>query len=87
MKNWLIQYSLYNDRKLLIRGAKVKVYGNSSSHANERLRRHLSDLYWDYHELQIHSTEEIVLKTAPPKDDFDSIFGGVFGNIFKPKKP
>lgn len=84
MKNWLIQYSLYNDRKLLIKGAKVKVYGNSPSHANDRLRRHLSDLYWDFHELQIHSTEEIVHK-APDKTDFDSIFGGVFGDIFKPK--
>lgn len=83
---FIISYELFNDRGDLIDRKRLKVKNCiSPMHSKEKLKKYLSDLYWDYHKLVV--IEVVEVKPPQPADDlFGDLFGGVFGDIFNNRK-
>lgn len=84
MTTYLITYIVLNDRGAVVKSGKMKVRNcEGDSHARNKIRKHLSDVHWDFHRLSITSVEEVI--PTRPSGGFDSILDDLFGsqNPFK----
>lgn len=84
-----IEFTLYNDRGVVIKKAKMLVKNSiSPMHAKLKLEKHLSYAFSDYHRLVIHSNVVVVekVKKEPKYDAFSKDIESLFGDIFKTKK-
>lgn len=85
MKTYRIQYTITNDRGVVIRSATIDVKNCLSPHHSQvKLRHHLDKLYWDLHKLVIHSVTglEDPIKKHKPSGGFGSMLDELFGKSF-----
>ncbi len=84
MTTYLISYIVTNDRGYVVKSGRMKVRNcEGESHARNKIRKHLSDVHWDFHRLSITSVEEVI--HPRPSGGFDSMLDDIFGpqNPFK----